>query len=64
MHAREYNLNLSDKEVSSDELFAIRSAWKEGKLESYLSHHAISVWAIYLVYELRTIDRLRPRSAN
>lgn len=60
--AREFNL--SDNEVSRGELFAIRSAWKENKLEPYLSGHAISVGAVYLAYELRAIDRLSPRPAK
>jgi hypothetical protein len=57
MYAREFRL-LRD-EVTGSELSAIRSAWKAGALESYLGENGISVGAIHLVYELRTIDRLK-----
>lgn len=64
--ANEKQIRLLPKgtEVGRQELATIRSAWKDGKLESFLKDNAISAGAIYLVYELRAADRLRPRSAN
>jgi len=41
------------------ELQAIRQAWLAGDLEGYVRRNAIAVEAVYLVFELRAIDRLR-----
>jgi hypothetical protein len=63
IHAAEFKLAPPEVDVSSRELSAIRSAWKDENLDAYLAEHEITVGAIHLVYELRTIDRLRPKSA-
>lgn len=55
----EKQFKLSDKAVTGDELRAIRTAWQRGELKHYLAQNEVSTGAIYLVVELRTIDRFR-----
>jgi hypothetical protein len=55
----EKQFKLSDKAVTGDELRAIRAAWQRGELKRYLAENELSTGAIYLVVELRTIDRFK-----
>jgi hypothetical protein len=55
---------LSTGQATGSELSAIRSAWKDGKLEAYLRDHEVSVGGAILAHEFRTIDRLRPKAAK
>jgi len=49
--------------VTPGELRTIWGAWREGRLEDYVHDNEISTGAIYLVYELRAIDRFRSPGA-
>lgn len=52
-------LHLGKSGVRYRELKAIWQVWREGRMEEYLKTANISAGAVYLVFELRTIDRLR-----
>lgn len=56
----EHELSLSPPgPVSKKELINIWQAWKQGKLEKYLRENKISSGAIYLVFELRTLNKVK-----
>ena len=49
--------------VTARELRAIWKAWRRGNLAAYLEHRPVSSGAVFLVVELRWLDRLRQRSS-
>jgi hypothetical protein len=48
-------------ELSTAEVDAIWNAWKGDRLDGYLRRSGVSGAALYEVYELRAIERIRPR---
>lgn len=48
-------------ELSTSEVDAIWRAWKSDQLDGYLRRSGVSGAALYEVYELRAIERIRPR---
>jgi hypothetical protein len=48
-----------DRALTRRELDAIWTAWKNGRLDAYLASNRISSSAVFLVFELRSLDRTR-----
>jgi hypothetical protein len=49
------------RDLTSDEVRAVWTAWKENRLDRYLREHPVSSAAVYEVVELQEIDRARGR---
>lgn len=58
-HSANIPLSAEPKATRSAELFAIWQAWRQGQLDRYLAASPASAGAIFLVVELRWLDRLK-----
>jgi hypothetical protein len=52
------------KDLSASELNSIWTAWKRDRMDDYLKDNKVSPAAIYEVFELRELDRLRDRDRD
>ena len=48
------------RKTTRGELHAIWSAWRAGHLDTYVSAHSISSGAVFLIFELRHLEKWRP----
>jgi hypothetical protein len=63
-HAKSLPLAPEGKPTTAGELAAIHRAWRDGELASYLAASPVSAGAIFLVVELRWLDRLNGRTTR
>jgi len=47
------------RDLTSTEVRALWDAWKRHELDAYIQQNGVSPAALYVVFELRAIDRLR-----
>ncbi len=59
-YEKQLPIALDGRPTTREELSEIWSAWHAGHLNSYLSNHDISSGAVFLIFELRHLDKWRP----
>jgi hypothetical protein len=60
-HAAALPIAADGRATTREELRAIWLAWREGELDRYLAQHLISSGSVFLVFELRHLDKWRRR---